>query len=127
MIYGKTVEETYRLVKAGKAKISIIGAGHMGLPLAVLFANAGARVVAVRPDEPAVDMVNKGVSPVRDEPGIPILLKKAVEEGRLSATIDTTKAVGTSAIIIILVPLLLDKDNSPDYRIIKEVGSKIGA
>ena len=43
-------------------KIAIIGLGYVGLPLAVVFAEAGFDVVGIDPDVQKVEAITKGES-----------------------------------------------------------------
>jgi len=44
------------------------GCGHVGLPLAIVFAGSGKRVIIYDINSNSVDKVNKGIMPF-DEPG----------------------------------------------------------
>ncbi len=57
--------------------VVIGGCGHVGLPLAIAFAERGATVTIYDISEPAVESVNAGRMPF-DEPGAAPLLKRAV-------------------------------------------------
>jgi UDP-N-acetyl-D-glucosamine dehydrogenase len=48
------------------ARIAVIGAGYVGLPLAVAFAEAGSAVLCVEPDAPRVARINAGDSYIKD-------------------------------------------------------------
>ena len=48
------------------ARIAVIGAGYVGLPLAVAFAEAGHAVLCVEPDAPRVARINAGDSYIKD-------------------------------------------------------------
>ena len=48
------------------ARIAVIGAGYVGLPLAVAFAEAGHAVLCIEPDAPRVDRINAGDSYIKD-------------------------------------------------------------
>ncbi len=126
MLYGKSSTEVQELVRTGKVTVAVIGAGKMGLPLSATIAAQGAKVIAVRPDQPAIDLINKGQSPVIEEPGLQELLQQVVSSGNLSASPDTEKATREADCIIILVPLLLTHDFHPDYSILQDVANKIG-
>src|ERR1700744_5564653 len=67
--------------------VVIGGCGHVGLPLAIAFADRGARVSIYDVSEPAVEMVNAGRLPF-DEPGAAPLFERAVSSGRLRASTD---------------------------------------
>ena len=48
------------------AEIAIIGLGYVGLPLAVVFGEAGFKVTGIDPNARKVDSLNKGVSYIPD-------------------------------------------------------------
>ena len=50
------------------AKIGILGMGYVGMPLAVVFAEAGFNVLGIDPDQRKVDTFNKGISYIQDVP-----------------------------------------------------------
>jgi len=51
-------------IKEGKVTIAVIGLGHVGLPLALLFASKGASVVGCELEGPYLDKLRRGVSPI---------------------------------------------------------------
>jgi len=100
---------------AGQAKVGVIGLGYVGLPLAVLLAEAGYQVVGVDTDEKKVAAVNRGESHVLDVSHE--TLKAVVEAGNLSASTsyeDLSDADGIS----ISVPTPLRKTGDPDLSYI---------
>ncbi len=112
-------------LKKGEMTITVFGLGKMGLPLANVFADAGAKVIGVDIDEERVDMVNSGRNPVPEEPGLEELLKKNVNKGRLTATTDGIKASKSADIMVILVPTLTDDRGNVDLRPVYDVADKI--
>lgn len=67
-------------------RIAVIGGcGHVGLPLGVKFAQAGAEVSLIDIDEHAVEQVNSGVFPFIEKGGEPEL-RRALECGLLATT-----------------------------------------
>jgi len=74
--------------------VVIGGGGHVGLPLAIAFADRGARVAIYDVSEEAVERVNAAKLPF-DEPGALPLLERAVASGRLTASTDPA-VVGTA-------------------------------
>ena len=68
------------------ARIAVIGAGYVGLPLAVAFAEAGHAVLCVEPDAPRVARINAGDSYIKDV--TPEVLGDLVARGLLRATVD---------------------------------------
>jgi len=84
--------------------ISIIGIGRLGLPLAVVFASRGFRVIGVDVDEAAINAVNARRVPARVyEPGLQELMD-SLEDENLIATDDLQGAVENTDVSIILVP-----------------------
>ena len=57
---GKLAEQ----IAAGKVTVCIVGMGHVGLPLALLMAEQGAKVVGCDKDEGFLDEVRAGRSPI---------------------------------------------------------------
>ncbi|RLE90009.1 MAG: nucleotide sugar dehydrogenase, partial [Thermoprotei archaeon] len=69
-------------------RIAVIGLGKMGLPLALVFAHAGAKVIGVDIDEEKVRLINKGINVLPEEPGVDELLSRVLNNGNFEATID---------------------------------------
>lgn len=96
--------------------VAVVGAGKMGLPLAVQFAGHGWRVVAVDVNPAVVAAINAGRSHVAEEPELDALVAKAWAAGRLSATADGTAAARLADVVVLIVPVMLDDEEQPDYR-----------
>ncbi|MEM5822818.1 MAG: nucleotide sugar dehydrogenase, partial [Ignisphaera sp.] len=75
----------------------------MGLPTATIFANSGFRVIGVDINEFKVSMISRG-KPYIKEPGLDNLFRKAVSEGRLTATSSVEEALDSCNIVLIDVP-----------------------
>ncbi len=112
-------------VKNGNISITVIGLGWMGLPLACLFADAGAKVIGVDENQKLVDTINRGSCP-NPEPGLQEILKKNINNGKLRATRSLSKAITKSQIIIITVPTHVDKQAKSDYSILEKLCIEIG-
>lgn len=91
--------------------IAVVGLGKIGLPLAAQFAQSGQRVIGCDINADAVDMVNAGLSHVKEEPGLEELVHDAVSGGHLTATTNTTEAVSNSNVVVIIVPVMVDETN----------------
>jgi perosamine synthetase len=107
-------------------RVSVIGAGKMGLPLACRFAACGAEVISCDIRRDVVDSINDGISPI-DEPGVPELLARMVAEHRLQAMSDATAATRESDVVVVIVPVLLTERNEPDLSVIRSVTRQIAA
>ncbi len=96
--------------------VTVVGAGKMGLPLAVQFATHGWSVVAVDANPAVVAAINEGRSHVAEEPGLAERVAAEHAAGRLRATTDAAAAARESDVIVLIVPVMLDDAHRPDYR-----------
>jgi len=96
--------------------VAVVGAGKMGLPLAAQFASHGWSVIAVDIDSTVVATINEGRSHVGEEPGLAELVAGAHEAGRLRATLDGAAAAAEADVVVLIVPVMLDKASHPDHR-----------
>ncbi|RLI93037.1 MAG: nucleotide sugar dehydrogenase [Candidatus Altiarchaeales archaeon] len=106
-------------------KICVIGLGKIGLPLAAQYASKGFRVIGCDINPEVVDSINRGISHIRGEPGLDERIGDSVKKGLLSATTDTVKAVRESDVIVVIVPLVVDKEGNIDYSTIDSVTETI--
>ncbi|MBK5569401.1 UDP-glucose 6-dehydrogenase [Ensifer sp. SSB1] len=83
-------------------KITMIGAGYVGLVSGVCFADFGHDVVCLDKDESKIDALMQGRIPIF-EPGLDQLVASNVASGRLSFTTDLVSAVADSDVIFIAV------------------------
>jgi UDP-N-acetyl-D-glucosamine dehydrogenase len=97
------------------AVVSVLGLGYVGLPLAVVFAEAGFKVIGVDPIQSKVDAFNRGESYIMDVPTETVA--RLVKEGRLSATSDFSALLKVDAVSI-CVPTPLRKTGDPDLSFI---------
>ncbi len=102
-------------LRAKKARIGILGLGYVGLPLAVVFAEAGFIVTGIDPDQRKVEALNKGVSYIPDVPTETVA--KLVKSGHLKATADFSALKEIEAVSI-CVPTPLRKTGDPDMSFI---------
>jgi nucleotide sugar dehydrogenase len=96
--------------------VAVVGAGKMGLPLSAQFAGHGWSVIAVDVQRSVVDAINEGRSHVDEEPGLGDLVKSAHDAGRLRATTDAAAAAREADVVVLIVPVMLDDEQQPDYR-----------
>lgn len=105
-------------------KISIVGAGYVGLVTGLSLTNLGHKVICIDNDKNRILKINKGNSPFY-EPGVDELLKNAVRKKNFQATEDLEKSVLESDITIIAVgtPTI---NNNIDLSFIKKAAQQIG-
>ncbi len=93
------------------ARVGVVGLGYVGLPLAVVMANAGFQVTGMDIDRGKVESVNAGISFVPDVPSETLL--RLVAEEKIKAT-QSLAAVENLDAISICVPTPLRKSKEPD-------------
>lgn len=105
-------------------RISVFGAGYVGLTQAAVLANVGNDVVCVDVDTAKVAALSDGVVSIY-EPGLEGLVKSNVAEGRLSFTSDVAAAIQHADIQFIAVGTPSDAGGLADLRYVREVASNI--
>lgn len=106
------------------ARVAIVGAGKMGLPIACLMASRGETVVACDPNAALVARIRAADCPF-DEPGLAKMLRATRADGTLDATTDTAAAVSRSDVVVVIVPVLLTAEREADLRIVESVADTI--
>jgi UDP-N-acetyl-D-glucosamine dehydrogenase len=104
------------------ADIAIVGAGYVGLPLAVEFARAGRTAVCIEADPRKVEAIGRGDSYVEDVPGAD--LARLVGAGKLRATGDYAAVADADAVLVCL-PTPLSRNREPDLSIITAAAQQI--
>jgi UDP-N-acetyl-D-glucosamine dehydrogenase len=110
-----TKEILIQKLKSKEAKVAILGLGYVGLPLAVVFAEAGFHVTGIDPDSRKVDSLAKGISYIPDVKTESI--EKLVKSGYLTATTDFSVLKDMDAASI-CVPTPLRQTGDPDMSFI---------
>jgi UDP-N-acetyl-D-mannosaminuronic acid dehydrogenase len=123
-IYGKSAIEVSEAFRNGQVTVAVFGLGKMGLPLAALFADSGAKVIGADISSAVADGINSGKNHIKEEPGLSELVEKNVNAGRLRATTDLASAAKESDVKIILVPTLI-KNHKPDLTPVYAVAESI--
>jgi UDP-N-acetyl-D-glucosamine dehydrogenase len=104
-------------------KVSIIGQGYVGLPLAISCAQAGFEVTGIDLNEEKVSHLNKNRSIVEDVSDAE--LKDVSESGKYKAS--SNNAIDPSTeIICICVPTPLGANHQPDLDILKAATKDVG-
>ncbi|GAB4497418.1 MAG: nucleotide sugar dehydrogenase [Anaerolineales bacterium] len=108
-------ENLIKKMKEKNAKVAILGLGYVGLPLAVVFGEAGFHVTGVDPDKRKVDALNNGESYIPDVKTEAVA--KLVKDGKLTATTDFAVLQEMDAVSI-CVPTPLRQTGDPDMSYI---------
>jgi UDPglucose 6-dehydrogenase len=105
-------------------KISIIGLGKLGAPMAAVMAHKGHMVVGVDVNPDYIAAIQQGHAPLR-ETGLEEMIQANRE--RLSATTDYEQAVLATEATFIIVPTPSDPDGTFSLRNVMIAAEKIGA
>lgn len=109
-------------LKDRSARVAILGLGYVGLPLAVVFAEAGFNVVGIDPDQRKVTTINRGESHIQDISHEQIA--GLVASGKLQATTDFSALQNIDAVSI-CVPTPLRKTGDPDLSYILDATNEL--
>ena len=105
-------------------KLSIIGLGKLGAPMAAVMAHKGHTVVGVDVNPAYVTAIQQGRAPV-NEPGLADMIQ--ANRQRLSATTDYDEAIQSTEATFIIVPTPSDPDGTFSLRFVMSAAEKIGA
>lgn len=108
----------------------IVGMGYVGIPSAVLFADAGFNVTGVQRRSGRsgwkIDYLNEGKCPIEgDEPELSELIEKVVKMDSFRVT-DDTSVYSDADIILIDVQTPVESDHAPRYESLRTVCEEIG-
>jgi UDP-N-acetyl-D-glucosamine dehydrogenase len=104
--------------------IAIIGAGYVGLPLAVAFAQSGSHVHCIDTDPGKVAAINAGRSYIDDVPAGDVA--ELAGAGGLTAGSDIA-AVAKADAILICVPTPLSENREPDVSVVASVAEALAS
>ena len=104
--------------------VAVVGLGYVGLPLAMVFADAGVNVVGIEAVQERCDAVNAGRSYIQDVDGA--ALKRVVDQGLIHATPEYAAVEDCDAILICL-PTPLNANREPDLTLVKNATRELAA
>jgi UDP-N-acetyl-D-mannosaminuronic acid dehydrogenase len=89
------------------------GAGHVGLPLSLMFADRGLATVIVDTDAAKVELIRSGVMPFA-EAGAPEMLARTLASGKLTASTSPAE-VGRARFVICIIGTPVDEHLNPSF------------
>ncbi|MCG3111373.1 MAG: UDP-glucose/GDP-mannose dehydrogenase family protein [Candidatus Manganitrophus sp.] len=104
--------------------IAVIGSGYVGLVTGACFAEFGVNVTCVDKEEAKIAALKKGIIPIY-EPGLEELVKKNVQNKRLSFSTNTIEAIQGALVIFIAVGTPDRGDGFADLSYIETVAETI--
>lgn len=102
-----------------KKRVSVIGLGYVGLPLALLARTKGYEVIGIDKDQNRVDLINKRISPFKDKE-----ISKQLRQTPVPVTTNFSLAKNAS-IIVICVPTPVYENHMPNLEPIKSACENI--
>ena len=111
-----------RKLSQRSAKMAVLGMGYVGLPLAVVFAEAGFEVLGIDPDSNKIKALAAGESYIGDVSSEQVT--RLVKAKKLHATTDFAELANADAVSI-CVPTPLRKTGDPDLSFIVSATEKL--
>lgn len=109
----------FERIKSGKAALSLVGLGYVGMPLAVAFAAKGVKVIGFNRNQHRIDLYKAGVDPTH-EVGDEVIAKTTVE-----FTADETR-LREASFHIVAVPTPINQDHTPDLEPVENASRIVG-
>jgi UDPglucose 6-dehydrogenase len=106
-------------------RIAVVGTGYVGLVAGTCFAESGNNVTCIDIDEDKVRGLQDGIVPIY-EPGLEELLKRNVNDGRLSFTTNYAKGIENAQVVFIAVGTPPGEDGSADLKYVLSAAKSIG-
>ena len=106
-----------------KGKVSVVGQGYVGLPLALAAAKMDYSVVGIDTDKRRVDNLQKGISNIED---IDTDELKIFLQNESYVPIGNFISIKDSKIVLICVPTPLSEDGNPDLTFLLNATTEVG-
>ncbi len=106
-------------------KITVVGTGYVGLVGAACLAEVGNHVLGLDVNVEKIRILKEGGIPIH-EPGLLEIVRRNVENGRLSFTTNIEEAVHFGEVQFIAVGTPPDEDGSADLQYVTEAARNIG-
>ena len=106
-------------------KITVVGTGYVGLVAAACLAEVGNHVLGLDVNAEKIRILKEGGIPIH-EPGLLEIVRRNIENGRLSFTTNVEEAVGFGEVQFIAVGTPPDEDGSADLQYVTEAARNIG-
>ena len=106
-------------------KISVIGAGYVGLVTGACLADLGLHVMCIDADKEKIGRLEAGAVPFH-EPGLQTLVRSTMADGRLHFATRIADGVAGRSVVFIAVGTPPSEDGSADLRHVEAVAKAIG-
>lgn len=105
--------------------IAVVGTGYVGLVSGTCFAETGNNVICVDIDINKVNKLSNGEITIY-EPGLEVLFKRNLKEGRLKFTTSLSEGIKDAQIIFLALPTPPGEDGSADLKYVLGVANDLG-
>jgi UDPglucose 6-dehydrogenase len=106
-------------------KISVVGAGYVGLVTGACFAEVGIDTTCIDIDANKISDLKNDISPIY-EPGLDAMIKRNRTKGYLHFSTDLGSCLKTTEVVFIAVGTPPDEDGSADLKHVIDVALEIG-
>lgn len=110
--------DLYQKIVERKEKISLIGLGYVGMPIAVAFAKK-AEVIGFDTNKEKIDLYKLGFDPTKE------VGDEAIKNTTVQFT-DDEKSIQDSKFIIVAVPTPINEDKTPDLTPVESASRTVG-
>lgn len=105
-------------------RIAVIGTGYVGLVTGACLADVGNEVLCIDVDPTKIEKLKQGHVPIY-EPGLDIVLARAIREERISFSLDLVEAVKTCNILMFCLPTPPGKDGQADLAMVMSTAERV--
>lgn len=105
-------------------RIAVIGTGYVGLVTGACLADVGNEVLCIDVDPAKIEKLRLGHVPIY-EPGLDIVLARAIREERISFSLDLVEAVTTCNILMFCLPTPPGKDGQADLAMVMSAAERV--
>jgi len=115
---GEVKMNLYEKIKNREEKISLVGLGYVGMPIAVAFAKK-ADVIGFDISEEKIELYKSGIDPTKE------VGDEAIKETTVEFTADESK-LKEAKFHIVAVPTPVNADHTPDLRPVESASRTVG-
>ena len=108
----------YEKIKNKKEKISLIGLGYVGMPIAISFAKK-VNVIGFDISKEKISLYKKGIDPTKE------VGNEVIKQTKVEFTFDEAK-LKESKFHIVAVPTPVNADHTPDLRPVESASRIVG-
>lgn len=109
----------YERITAGEEKISLVGLGYVGMPIAIEFAKRGVKVVGYDLNKAKIELYKNGIDPTRE------VGDEAIKASTVEFTSDEVD-LKNAKFHIVAVPTPVNDDHTPDLTPVEGASEILG-